>query len=124
VARSESGHDVVLDAAPSVGGSGSGSSPGELTLMALGTCTGMDVVSILNKMRVVFDSFEIEVKGEAAPEHPKVWTEVWVKYKIKGDIPEDNFKKAIELSRDRYCSVGALFEKAVEMHFDYEILKE
>jgi putative redox protein len=124
VARGDSGHAIVLDVAPSVGGLDSGNRPGELTLMALGTCTGIDVASILKKMRVEFESFEIEVRGEAAPEHPKVWTEVWVRYRIKGDIPEDKLKKAIELSRDRYCSVGALFKKAVEVHYDYEILKE
>ena len=124
VARGDSGHAVVLDAPPNVGGSDTGSRPGELTLMALGACTGIDVVSILNKMRVGFESLEVEVKGEAAPEHPKVWTEVWVKYKVKGDVPEDKLKKAIELSRDMYCSVGALFKKAAEVHYDYEILKE
>lgn len=124
VARGESGHGVVLDAPAEVGGKDTGSRPGELTLMALGSCTGIDVVSILKKMRISFNSLEVEVKGEAAPEHPKVWTEVWVKYRIKGDVPEDKLKKAIELSRDRYCSVGALFKQAAKMHYDYEIVKE
>jgi putative redox protein len=124
VASGESGHAIVLDAAPSVGGSDTGSRPGELTLMALGACTGIDVVSILKKMRLKFDSLEVEVKGEPAPEHPKVWTQVWVKYTVKGDIPDDKLKKAIELSRDRYCSVGALFKQAAKMHYDYEIVKE
>jgi len=124
VATGASGHAIVLDAYPEVGGGDSGPRPGELTLMALGSCTGIDVVSILNKMRVPFESLEVEVKGEAAPEHPKLWVEVWVKYKVKGDVPEDKLKKAVELSRDRYCSVGALFAKAVKMHHDYEIVKE
>ena len=124
VARGESGHGLVLDGPVDAGGENTGSRPGELTLMALGSCTGIDVVSILTKMRVSFESFEVEVRGEAAPEHPKVWTEVWVKYKIKGDVPEDKLQKAIELSRDRYCSVGALFKKAATMHYDYEIIAE
>lgn len=123
VARGDSGHAIVLDAYKDVGGEDSGPRPGELTLIALGSCTGIDVVSILKKMRVEFESLEVEVKGEAAPEHPKVWTEVWVKYKVKGDVPEDKLKKAIELSRDRYCSVGALFKKAATVHYDYEIEK-
>jgi putative redox protein len=124
IASGDSGHAIVLDAYPEVGGTDSGPRPGELTLMALGSCTGIDVVSILKKMNVSFDSLEVKVKGEAAPEHPKVWTEVWVKYKIKGEVPEDKLQKAIELSRDRYCSVGAMFKKATKMHYDYEIVKE
>jgi putative redox protein len=67
---------------------------------------------------------EIEVKGEAAPEHPKIWTEAWIKFKVKGDVPEDKLRKAIELSRDKYCSVGALFSKAAKVHHDYEIVKD
>jgi putative redox protein len=124
VASCESGHAVVFDGPTNVGGSNTASRPGEMLLMALGSCTGIDVVSILNKMRVPFESLEVEVRGEQAPEHPKVWTEVWVKFIVKGDVPEDKLKKAIELSRDRYCSVGALFKKAAEMHYDYEILKD
>jgi putative redox protein len=124
VAQGESGHALVLDGPPNVGGSDSGTRPGELVLIALGACTGMDVVSLLKKMRVEFRSFEVEVKGEAAPEHPKLWTEVWVTFKITGDVPEDKLKKAIELSRDKYCSVGALFKEAAEMHYEYEITKD
>jgi putative redox protein len=123
VATGPSNHSIVLDAATDVGGADTGSRPGELTLMALGSCTGIDVVSILNKMRVSFESLEVEVKAEQATEHPKMWTEVWVKFKVKGDVPEDKVKKAIELSHDRYCSVGALFKKAVPVHYDYEIVK-
>lgn len=124
VGRGESGHGIVLDAHPNVGGSDTGNRPGELTLIALGCCTGMDVVSILNKMRVKIEGLEIEVKGEAAQEHPKVWTEAWINFKVKGEVPEDKLRKAIEMSRDKYCSVGALFSKGVKMHYDYEIVKE
>ncbi len=124
VGRGESGHAIVLDAHQNVGGSDTGTRPGELTLIALGCCTGMDVVSILKKMRVEIESMEIEVKGEAATEHPKVWTEAWINFKVKGDVPEDKLRKAIELSRDKYCSVGALFSKAAKVHHDYEIVKD
>jgi putative redox protein len=124
VAKGDSGHAIVLDAYPEVGGSDTGPRPGEVVLMALGSCTGIDVVSILNKMRVSFESLEVEVKGEPAPEHPKVYTEVWVRFKVKGNVPEDKLKKAIELSRERYCSVGALVKQAAKMHYDYEIEKE
>jgi len=124
VASADSGHAIVLDAYTDVGGSDSGTRPGELLLIALGSCTGIDVVSILNKMRVKFESFDVEVKAEAAPEHPKMYTEIWVKYTIKGDVPEDKFKKAIDLSKDRYCSVSALLKKGAEIHYDYEIVNE
>jgi putative redox protein len=123
VATGPSNHSIVLDAAEGVGGGDSGGRPGELILTALGSCTGIDVVSILNKMRVPFESLEVEVKGEQATEHPKMWTEIWVKFKVKGDVPEDKLKKAMDLSHERYCSVGALLSKAVRIHYDHEIIK-
>lgn len=120
--NADSGHAVPMDTAREIGGNDSAARPGELTLIALGGCTGVDVVNILRKMRVEFDAFEVDVKAEAAETHPKVWKEIWINYRIKGRVPEDKLKKAIELSSKTYCSVGAMLKKSAAVHYDYEIL--
>ncbi len=125
VGSSESGHAVVLDGAPEVGGSDSASRPMELLLIALGGCTGMDVVSILRKMRVEWARFEILLEAERAEEHPKVFTKIHLTYRVWGDgIPEEKLKKAIDLSLERYCSVGAMLAKGAEISYEYQINPE
>ena len=118
-----SGHTVVMDATAEVGGADSASRPKELLLAGLGGCTGMDVVSILRKMHVPFDSFEIEVHAEESTEHPKTWTRIELVYRIVGDVPEDKFLKAINLSQERYCAVSAMLGKAAEITVRHEIVK-
>ena len=122
IGTANSNHAIVMDASPEVGGVNSGVRPGELLLIGLGGCTGMDVVSILNKMRVKFDSFQIKVRAESAPEHPKVYTRIELTYLISGkDIPPDKVEKAIELSQSKYCSVGAMLGKTAPISYHYEI---
>lgn len=124
VGAADSNHAMVLDAAPEVGGTNSGVRPGELLLIALGGCTGMDVVSVLNKMRVKFDSFHIKLSAESATEHPRVYTRIELTYVISGkDIPPDKVERAIELSWSKYCSVGAMLEKTAKISYHYEIKK-
>ena len=125
VGTAESGHAVVLDGAPEVGGSNSAARPMELLLISLGGCTGMDVVSILKKMRVEWERFEIGLEAERAEEHPKAFTKIHLIYRIWGDdIPEDKLKRAIELSQERYCSVGAMLAKGAEISYEYQINPE
>ena len=102
------GHKMYLDATESVGGKDTGPRPKGLMLVALAGCTGMDVVSILKKMRVEYDDLSIEVEGEMAEEHPKKFTSMKVIYKFKGsDLPMDKIQKAVDLSKERYCGVSA-----------------
>ncbi len=100
-----SGHKVVMDAAPGVGGEDSAARPLELMLIALGGCTGMDVVSILRKMRTSPRSLEISVQAQRADEHPKAVHRAHISYKAHG-VPEENLRKAVDLSHERYCSVS------------------
>jgi putative redox protein len=125
VGTAESGHALVLDTHAEVGGLEAGPSPMELVLLALGGCTGMDVVSILKKMRVEWARFEIGLEAERAEEHPKAFTKIHLTYRIWGaDIPEDKLKKAIDLSLERYCSVGAMLGKRAKITYDYHINPE
>ena len=122
VANSESGHAVLMDATLNGGGMGTAPSPMELVLLSLGGCGGMDVVSILKKMRVKWERFEILFESERASEHPKVFTKIHLIYRIWGDdIPEENLKKAIDLSQERYCSVAAMLRGSAEITYDYRI---
>lgn len=93
---------VVMDAKKAAGGEGQGQSPKKLVLSGLAGCTGMDVISILEKMRAMPESFHIEVKAELTEEHPKIFKKIHIKYIVKGDVPEDKLEKAIKLSQERY----------------------
>lgn len=99
-----------------------GPTPMELVLMGLGGCTGLDVVSILEKMRVPFDRFEIEVSGERAEDHPRVFKKVSVVYRLWGsELPEDKVARAVQLTQEKYCSVLHMVNKTAEVSYRYEI---
>ncbi len=107
---------IVLDADEKVGGKNTGPRPKALTLVSLGGCTGMDVVSILGKMRVAFDDLDIEVNGELTEEHPKYYHKIHITYRFKGkDLPMAKLEKAVNLSQERYCGVNAMLSKAAEV---------
>jgi putative redox protein len=117
------GHKIYLDASSENGGKNLGPRPKALMLLALGGCTGMDVVSILKKMRVEFESLKIIVDGDLAEEHPKKFTKMRVIYQFKGkDLPLDKIEKAIELSKERYCGVSASIKDVVEIEYAVELI--
>ncbi len=97
--------------------------PMEMVLASLAGCSGVDVVNILQKKRVNFSDLEIRVSGKRADTHPKVYTEIHVKYLIWGEgIKEKDVEQAIELSENKYCSVSAMLKSTAEIHSDYQIL--
>ena len=105
-------HKIIIDADEKVGGKDGGPRPKALTLVSLAGCTGMDVVSILNKMRVKLDGFNVDVDGELTEEHPKYYNVITIHYTFKGkDLPMEKLEKAINLSQDRYCGVTAMLNK-------------
>ena len=92
------GHKVILDAASEVGGENRGPRPKPLLMVGLAGCTGMDVVSILKKMRVELDDFSVKVEGDLTDEHPKQFYKMNVIYEFKGsDLPLEKLKKAVSL---------------------------
>ena len=113
-------HLIIMDADEMSGGSNLGPRPKALTLVSLAGCTGMDVISILKKMKVTPDEFHVSVEGELTEEHPKYYKKIIMTYFFKGnDWPDDKLRKAIELSQEKYCGVSALLRKGTEI--DYEI---
>lgn len=121
-ARGDSNHWVVTDAPPNLNGSDAGSRPMELLLMALAGCTAMDVLSILEKMRVKLADFEMEIESERAQQHPKVFTKIHLKYIFHGkNIPSQSVERAIELSQGTYCSISAMLRSTVAITHSYEM---
>jgi len=100
---------------------GAGAGPMDLLLLAVGGCTGMDVVSILRKMRQPLEGFRVEVRGERAEEHPRRFTSIEVVYHLKGELDESRVRRAIELSETKYCSVEATLRDAVPISSRYVI---
>ena len=122
VGLGQSGHAIVMDARKELGGHDSGVRPGELVLLAHAGCTAMDVLSILKKMRITVDEFEVRVSADAAPEHPKVWTKVHLEFFIRsGNATDDKVEKAIGLSHEKYCSVGAMVGKTATVTHSHKI---
>lgn len=116
-----SNHAITLDGSEKGGGADSAIHPGELLLVALAGCTGMDVISILKKMRVDVKEFEVRVDAEAAEEHPKAWKKIHLTYHVVGkNIPEDKLKHAIELSQNKYCPVTATLKSLLEPTYEYQ----
>lgn len=110
------GHDITLDSSAEFGGNNEGPRPKSLLLASLAGCTGMDVVSLLKKMRVEFEDFRVVVEGNVTEEHPKHFDKMHIKYIIRGkDIPADKVNKAIELSQEKYCGVSYTFKQSLEL---------
>ncbi|MGX6443715.1 OsmC family protein [Neobacillus sp. K501] len=101
-----SGHEMIMDAAEEFGGENSGARPTELLLNAVAGCTGIDIISILKKMRLEPTSFQMDVQGDRAETHPKRFTDINIHYALDGDLPEEKVIRAIQLSKDKYCSVS------------------
>ena len=114
-----SGHAVVMDGDRE---RNTGPGPMELLLLALGGCTGSDVVSILRKKRQQLTALEIRVEGERAPEPPMVWTRLKVHYRVVGrQLDPRAVEHAIELSRSKYCSVAATLGRTATIEWSHSL---
>ncbi|MDR7239556.1 OsmC family protein [Neobacillus drentensis] len=118
-----SGHEIVMDAAPEVGGENSGPRPTELLLQAVAGCTGMDIISVLHKMRLEPSAFQMDVKGERAEDHPKRFTTINIHYALDGELPEDKVVRAIQLSKDKYCSVSHSLNSEITVSYSINGVK-
>lgn len=106
------GHKIIIDADASVGGENKGPKPKPLMLAALAGCTGMDVVSMLTKMRVDIEEFDIDVEANMTTEHPKQYDAFTIVYTFKGkDLPMAKLEKAVSLSQEKYCGVSDMYRK-------------
>jgi putative redox protein len=108
--------NVMIDAAPEVGGQGKGLRPKAMMLTALAGCSAMDIASLLKKMRAEVDDFKIEVEANLTEEHPKIYDKVKVTFRFYGkDFKKEKIEKAVNLSEERYCGVMEMFRKFSEV---------
>ena len=125
VGKNDSGHEIVIDTGKEFGGHDSAPSPMEMLLFSLGSCTLMDVISLIDKMKVDYTDIGVTVTGERRDEHPKVFKSIKIKYFVYGENPDESkIKKAIDLSSGKYCSVHAMLSGSVPIEDSLEIIRE
>jgi len=124
IGKGDSNHWVPMDTIEDFGGSNAGTKPMEMVLLALGSCTAMDVLSIMAKKRAPIENFEMEIDAEQATDYPKVFTKIKLNYIFYGDkekIKNKDIERAIELSKDVYCSVSNMLKQSVNIEHHYEV---
>ncbi len=122
VGSSDTGFEVVMDAAPGVGGGDEGFRPMELLLVGLCGCTAMDVISILRKKRQDVVGLEVKAHAERATDHPMVFTAITLEYVVRGtDVDPAAVERAIQLSAEKYCPAQAMLAQVAKMDYSYVI---
>lgn len=115
-------HKVLMDAKTEVGGENQGPSPKELLLASIIGCTGMDVVSLMTKMRVEFESFEVLAEADTTEDYPKVFKQVNLTYLVNGKNPDlAKIQKAVEMSLTKYCGVSAMVSKVSPLVYEIRV---
>ena len=118
------GHKLMLDTDSAAGGEDKGPRPKPLMLLALAGCTGMDVVSILKKMRVDLNDFIIKVSANLTKEHPMIYSTMHIIYEFKGkNLDPEKINKAISLSQERYCGVSAMYKEFLKLTHEIKIIE-
>ena len=122
LAEADSGHALVMDGPPDLGGRNTGVRPMEMILMGLGGCTGVDVVHILKKSRQNVEDVDVKLSAERADTDPKVFTKIHVHFVVKGEgLSEKHVARAVELSAEKYCSASLMLRATVEITHSYEL---
>ena len=124
MAESGSGHAVVMDGSPDIGGKNLGPRPMEMLLMGAGGCTSVDVIMILQKSRQDVVDCEVDISAERADDHPKVFTKIHMHFTVKGrGLKPETVERAIKLSAEKYCSASIILAHTAEMTHDFEIIE-
>ncbi|MEM7484371.1 MAG: OsmC family protein [Bacteroidota bacterium] len=111
-----SGHSLKIDASPEDGGKGDGFRPKALMLSSLAGCSGLDVASLIKKMKLEVDEFRIETIANLTDEHPKYYDTVTIEYHFHGsNLNEEKLQKAVDLSVEKYCGVMEMFRRFAEL---------
>jgi putative redox protein len=122
VAEAGSGHALVVDGPPDMGGRNLGVRPMELMLMGLGSCSAVDVVHILKKARQGISDCEVQLDAERAASAPRVFTRIRLHFVVTGsNLSEKQVKRAVALSTEKYCSASIMLGRSVTIEHTYEI---
>jgi len=117
------GHTVITDTTVENGGNGFGPSPKSLLLAGLIGCSGIDIMTILNKMRVEVEGVNVDIEAESRDEDPKIYNYIKIIYKFKGqNLSFDKLERAVKLAVEKYCGVSAMLEKAVPITYEIRII--
>jgi putative redox protein len=125
IGKADSNHWVSIDTKKEVSGSDAATHPMELVLLALGSCTGCDVLSILQKKKVSLQDFEIHIDAQRAEEHPRVFTKIHLEFVFVGmELNPVHLERAIELSQQKYCPVSAMLRPSVAITTSYRMIEK
>lgn len=125
LAETGSNHCVVMDGAPEAGGRNLAPRPMEMLLAGTGGCTAFDVVTILKKGRHAVTGCEVSLSAERAATEPKVFTKIHFHFRVKGNnLKTETVARAIELSKDKYCSASIMLGKTATITHDFEIVED
>lgn len=123
VGETGSGHAIVTDGPPDLGGRNIGMRPMELMLLGVGSCSSVDVVHILKKSRQAVTDCRCELSAERADAEPAVFTKIHLHFKVTGhNLSDKHVARAVALSADKYCSASIMLKPSVEISYDYEML--
>ena len=123
IGKADSNHWAAIDVSKETCGLDAATHPMEMVLLAMGSCAGSDIVSILNKKKVMLEGFEINMDAERADSYPKVFTKIHLEYVFYGqEIKPKHVEQAINLSHDKYCSVMAMIKGTVSITSAYKIV--
>ena len=124
VGKSDSGHAIVMDGPPEIGGGNLGVRPMEMLLLGMAGCTMIDVVSTLEKMRENLSDCQTKVSADRGTEYPKVFTNIHVHFILRGmKLNPSKVEKAIKLSAEKYCSASIMLGKTAVITHDFEIIE-
>ncbi|HHV97259.1 MAG TPA: OsmC family protein [Clostridiaceae bacterium] len=116
------GHTIITDGSEEIGGNDLGPRPKALLLAALIGCTGIDIALILKKMRVEYEDLSIEVEAEDTDDTPSLYTRIHMIYTFKGkNLPMASLERAVSLSQEKYCSVGAMLKKVAPITYEIRV---
>ena len=120
-----SGHIIQLDSSEQGGGQNLGFRPMEMVAMGVAGCSSMDVISILRKLRVDFNGYEVEVAVTSATEYPKVFTDMHFTYRVTGhNVQKEDVEKAVDLSETKYCQGIAMMSKSAKISHTIEVIED
>ena len=125
IGKADSNHWTAIDTPKETCGSDAATRPMELVLLALGSCAGSDIVSILKKKQVMLEGFKVNIDAERADSYPKVFTKIHLEYVFYGeDINPKHVERAISLSHEKYCSVMGMLKDSVSITSSYKIINK
>ena len=124
IGKDQYGHEILMEMLKKYGGTGEGTAPMDLFLVALGGCAGLDIVTMLKARGQLLTSYEVKINGIKRKEHPKFFKKIFMKFILKGDLDDKIVDRVIRLTMTKLCPIAAMLGEIAELKWGYEIIKE